>query len=162
MRGCALIFRELNVWTRFHVIYPEYNLHFTSPLTCLPLTTLFVSARTLTICILTYFFTLGDTHMTKTRKRDVDTSTEMPRRNTRSRVSTTTSSSSRPLEKVNMKLPALLKPKSPDIKSGPGAWDSDLRELKKEWKKGEVEGYGGLVATITGTSGLRVEAEGRF
>jgi hypothetical protein len=32
------------------------------------------------------------------------------------------------------------------------AWEKDVRACQSKWKKGEVEGYGGLVATITGKS----------
>jgi hypothetical protein len=91
--------------------------------------------------------------MTKIRKRDTDTSPEILRRSTRSRGSTSTSTSSAlSPEKVEMRLPTVLsKTKSVEIRSGPGAFERDFKKLKTQWKKGSIEGYGGLMATITGT-----------
>jgi hypothetical protein len=33
---------------------------------------------------------------------------------------------------------------------GHKAWEKDVRACVAKWKKGEVEGYGGLIATIRG------------
>jgi hypothetical protein len=100
--------------------------------------------------------------MSRVRKRDIEPTPEF-RRSTRSRGSTSasTSSSIPSPEKVDMRLPTLSRKKS-EIKSGAGAWERDLKKLKLSWKKGLIEGYGGLMASINGTFTLRLGAEGRF
>jgi hypothetical protein len=60
-----------------------------------------------------------------------------------------------------MKLPILSRKKS-EVKSGMAAWDRDSKKLKLEWKRGVVEGYGGLMASINGTFTARLGAEVRF
>jgi hypothetical protein len=96
--------------------------------------------------------------MSRVRKRDIEPTPDL-RRSTRSRGST--SSSIPTPEQVQMKLPILSRKKS-EVKSGMGAWDRDFKKLKLEWKRGVVEGYGGLMASINGTSTSRLGAEGRF
>jgi hypothetical protein len=100
--------------------------------------------------------------MSRVRKRDIEPTPEF-RRSTRSRGSTSasTSSSIPSPEKVEMKLPTLSRKKS-EVRSGAGTWEKDFKELKLSWKKGVVEGYGGLMASINGTFISRLGAEGRF
>jgi hypothetical protein len=100
--------------------------------------------------------------MSRVRKRDIEPTPDL-RRSTRSRGSTSTSTSSSipTLDKVEMRLPTISRKKS-EVKSGVGAWDRDFKKLKLEWKRGVVEGYGGLMASINGTSTSRLGAEGRF
>ena len=151
----ALTFRTGRV---NHVIYPEYDLHMRSPLDSL-------SLPWQPYCPL-FFFQLGDTHthernMSRVRKRDIEQTPDL-RRSTRSRGSTSTSTSSIPTpDKVEMRLPILSRKQS-EVKSGMGAWDIDFKKLKLEWKRGVVEGYGGLMATINGMFTARLGAEVRF
>jgi hypothetical protein len=78
----------------------------------------------------------------------------------RGSTSTSTSSSIPPPERVEMRLPTISRKKS-EVKSGMAAWDRDFKKLKLEWKRGVVEGYGGLMASINGTSTSRLGAEVR-
>ena len=110
---------------------------------------------------------LGDTHnhmtsMSRVRKRDIEPIADS-RRGTRSRGPTSTSASPSipPLEKVEMRLPTLSRKKS-EVKSEAGAWNNDLKKLKSSWKRGVIEGYGGLTASINGTFTAWLMAEGRF
>lgn len=109
--------------------------------------------------------------MTRARKRDIEPTQEV-RRSTRSKASTSTSIISTPTStstsiqspkkaNVEMKLPTVSKKRS-EIISGARSWDRDFKKLKTTWKTGIVEGYGGLMASITGTLQSRVGAEGRF
>ena len=99
--------------------------------------------------------------MSRVRKRDIEQTPDL-RRSTRSRGSTSTSTSSIPTpDKVEMRLPILSRKQS-EVKSGMGAWDIDFKKLKLEWKRGVVEGYGGLMATINGMFTARLGAEVRF
>jgi hypothetical protein len=99
--------------------------------------------------------------MSRVRKRDIEPIPDL-RRSTRSRGSTSTSTSSSipPPERVEMRLPTISRKKS-EVKSGMAAWDRDFKKLKLEWKRGVVEGYGGLMASINGTSTSRLGAEVR-
>ena len=97
------------------------------------------------------------TNMARVKKRPLDLSPELPRRSTRSSrtsasTSTTPSTSTPPLDKVEMRLPMPLASNGAEIRSGPNSWDEDFKQLKSQWKKGEIDGYGGLVATITSKS----------
>jgi hypothetical protein len=91
--------------------------------------------------------------MSRVRKRDIEPISD-PRRSTRSRATPSTSTSTSPSipspEKVEMKLPTLSRKKS-EVRSGAGAWEKDFKKLKLSWKRGVVEGYGGLMASINGT-----------
>jgi len=49
-----------------------------------------------------------------------------------------------------MTIPVLSRERQVD--RGVKAWERDLKALKSKWKKGKVEGYGGLMAEISGTS----------
>jgi len=104
--------------------------------------------------------------MSRVRKRDREQTADL-RRSTRSRgststsTSTSTSSSIQTPEKVEMRFSTLSRKKS-EIKSGAGAWDRDFKKLKLQWKRGVVEGYGGLMASINGRFTTRLGAEGRF
>jgi hypothetical protein len=35
---------------------------------------------------------------------------------------------------------------------GKKAWERDFKSVKVQWKRGTIEGYGGLIASISGTS----------
>ena len=41
------------------------------------------------------------------------------------------------------------------VDRGVKVWERDFRVLKSKWKKGKIEGYGGLIAEISGTSRKR-------
>jgi len=47
-----------------------------------------------------------------------------------------------------MRLPTPLAPNGAEIRSGSKSWEKDFKLLTSQWKKGEIDGYGGLVATI--------------
>jgi hypothetical protein len=107
-------------------------------------------------------------NMPPTRKRDTEP-VELPRRSTRSRLSTSTltspststaNSRSNPPEKVK-KMTIPIPPK--EELRGKKAWERDFRSLKIQWKRGTIEGYGGLIASISGMSQIsRIGAEARF
>ena len=103
--------------------------------------------------------------MPTTRKRD--TQPIVHTRNTRSRLSTSTSTStasfgdpdsrSKSPEKrkeVKMTIPVLPRDRSVELR-GVKAWERDYKALRVKWKKGKIEGYGGLIAEISGTSKKR-------
>jgi hypothetical protein len=108
--------------------------------------------------------------MPPTRKRDTQ-QVELPRRSTRSRLSTSTSTStspststansrSNPPEKVK-KMTIPIPPK--EELRGKKAWERDFKSLRVQWKRGTIEGYGGLIASISGMfQERRVGAEARF
>lgn len=98
--------------------------------------------------------------MPTTRKRD--TQPIVHTRNTRSRLSTSTSTSTTPNSRskspekgkeVAMTIPVLSRERPVD--RGVKAWERDSKALRVKWKKGKIEGYGGLVAEISGTSKKR-------
>jgi len=136
-----------------HVIYPEYNLHFRSPLDSLSLSSLTTLLSSVYSSSNLVIHTPTREAMSRVRKRDIEQTPDL-RRSTRSRGSTSTSTSTstsiQTPEKVEMRYSTLSRKKS-EIKSGVGAWDRDFKKLKVEWKRGVVEGYGGLMASVNGT-----------
>lgn len=96
--------------------------------------------------------------MPTTRKRDTQPAT-VHTRNTRSKLSTSTSTSGNPnsrskspekRKKVEMTIPVLSRDRLVEHR-GVKAWERDFKVLKSKWKKGKIEGYGGLMAEISGT-----------
>ena len=140
-------------------VYPELNLHIRSPLSRL----LDPFSPTLDQIHRETYNNNNKERMNRVRKRDRESSPDLPRRSTRySKTSPNTSSTTQPPKKPEMRLPTSPIHRKVEIKSGEEAWERDFKKLKSQWKRGEIEGYGGLMATITSETSIRVGAEGRF
>lgn len=59
-------------------------------------------------------------------------------------------SSSDEEKKVDEEMPLWGSKGQPPLEEGVLRWQSDVAKLKNVWKNGEVEGYGGLIATVRG------------